>query len=130
MAERQAAAARMGTGQRSIQDIPSFVTRYCREMFWVSPTDPVCAPLFQNHLALAANGPIVVPESDRKTCTDEDQYVNMHKNELCIVGVAKTHSRNVNLGVFRDGSGSWRGNMALGCFREASREIRKSCQNA
>jgi len=43
-------------------------------------------------LALAAHGPIAVPEADRRTCTDEDQYVNMHKNELCIIGVAKTHS--------------------------------------
>ena len=75
-----------------MQDLPSFVSRYCREMFWVSPIDPVCCPLFQNHLALAAHGPIAVPEADRTTCTDEDQYVNMHKNELCIIGVAKTHS--------------------------------------
>ena len=32
---------------------------------------------------------------------------------------AKTHSRNVDLGVFCDGSGSQSGNLALGCFREA-----------
>eukprot|EP01043_Picozoa_sp_COSAG02_P051956 COSAG02_NODE_5533_length_4250_cov_2.274633_4_plen_281_part_00 len=92
LAERQITAANTAQDQRTMQDLPSFVTRYCREMFWVSPIDPVCAPLFQNHLALAAHGPIAVPEADRRTCTDEDQYVNMHKNELCIIGVAKTHS--------------------------------------
>jgi hypothetical protein len=92
LAERRATAMSTAQHQRTMQDLPSFVSRYCREMFWVSPTDPVCTPLFQNHLALAAHGPIAVPEADRTTCTDEDQYVNMHKNELCIVGVAKTHS--------------------------------------
>ena len=61
-------------------------------MFWVSPTDPVCTPLFQNHMALAAQGPIAVAEVERTTCTDQDQYVNMHKNELCIIGIARTHS--------------------------------------
>lgn len=92
LTERRATAISVAQGQRTMQDLPSFVSRYCREMFWVSPIDPVCTPLFQNHLALAAHGPIAVPEADRKTCTDEDQYVHMHKNELCIVGVAKTHS--------------------------------------
>lgn len=100
VAERQAAAAAAaaaaagrGRGrQRSMQDLPSFVSRYCQEMFWVSPTDPVCTPLFQNHMALAAQGPIAVAEAERTTCTDQDQYVNMHKNELCIIGIARTHS--------------------------------------
>lgn len=92
VAERRAAATRTAQTQRSMQDLPSFVSRYCREMFWVSPIDPMCTPLFQNHLALAAHGPIAVPQAERRTCTDQDQYINMHKNELCIIGVAKTHS--------------------------------------
>ena len=92
VAERQAAAAGRARGQRSMQDLPSFVTRYCHEMFWVSPAEPVCCPLFQNDRATAEYGAIAVADSERKTCTAEDQYVHMHKNELCIVGVARTHS--------------------------------------
>ena len=67
--------------------------RDCTEMFWVSPRDPVGSPLFQNPEARrAAGAEAPVAEVDRRTCTDQDQYVNMHKNELCIIGIARTHS--------------------------------------
>ena len=72
--------------------LPDVVERYYTEMFWVSPTDPAATPLFQNHDAVQQNGKILVPETEQQPCTDEDQYVNMHKNELCVVGVAHTHS--------------------------------------
>ena len=71
----------------------SHIERDFTEMFWVSPNDPVATPLFQNDQGRQDGADrMAVTESERKPCTDEDQFVHIHKNELCIVGVAKTHS--------------------------------------
>jgi hypothetical protein len=72
--------------------IPDPIQRSFTEMFWVSPRDPVATPLFQNHMALQQNGCILVPEVEQHPCRDEDQYINMHRNELCMVGIASSHS--------------------------------------
>jgi hypothetical protein len=90
---RQRVAERRCGGPAAPPHPPDYVERDCTEMFWVSPRDPVGSPLFQSPEARrAAGAEAPVAEADRQTCTDQDQYVNMHKNELCILGVAHSHS--------------------------------------
>ena len=47
-----------------------------------------------------------------------------------ILGAGGGINRNVHLDVFWDDYTSRNENLALGCFREAWKEIRERCQNA
>ena len=96
---RQRAAARHASGPPTAAAVdwrpvpPGLIERDYTQTFWVSPSEPAACPMYQNQMVQQqAGGSNVVPEAERKSCTDEDQYVNMHKNELCVVGAAGTHS--------------------------------------
>jgi hypothetical protein len=71
------------------------VGRYYTEMFYVSPDDAACTPMgvqrAQRRAVSNGHGPALEGRGSG-TCTDADQYIAMHSNRLCLLGIAPGHS--------------------------------------
>eukprot|EP00941_MAST-03F_sp_MAST-3F-sp1_P003609 g3609.t1 len=76
------------------------ITRHYTQLFHISSRDPAATQQMKEHKEkqLKKSGVIAQSLAEEKLteCRDEDQYCNMHSNNLCVIGVAPTHSLFAN----------------------------------